>query len=428
MVSKPYSGHGEWSLMENRLNTTSAASLGALTSARIDLADFLIPHTVDVILVARHYHPTFGGLQNFTLRLAAALRSLGRQPLVVSVEEALNTKSVPTTSADQFATEVRLIAEDRSLFWHRLPTVIEASDNATVVLAVGLEQKQTVSAQLHALAKIASSGRITILRIATTGDFACRVDTHLVEACKHLQAIVVLNLAMQAEVEATLPPDSSCIVQWLPVIGSGLSDSTDTSALRLQWRREHGISPSAFVALWAGRPVRRKRLRKLLRIWCEANIDGILVLAGVDPDSESREVGDVIRWIRWHTSMDIRLIPPLSLDGMTTLYSAADCFLFTSEREGMSNAVVEAISHGLPVFASDIPGVRDILIFDESAALQLFTDTQENDFVQAIQGQAAKHPFDQHRRQRNPEAWQIFGATAVAKRYLELFERVRHKE
>lgn len=43
------------------------------------------------------------------------------------------------------------------------------------------------------------------------------------------------------------------------------------------------------------------------------------------------------------------------------LWDGVDLLLFPSVHEGSPNAVLEAIAHGVPVFASDIPEHREIL-------------------------------------------------------------------
>jgi glycosyltransferase involved in cell wall biosynthesis len=47
-------------------------------------------------------------------------------------------------------------------------------------------------------------------------------------------------------------------------------------------------------------------------------------------------------------------------DDVPRLLGAADAFVFPSLSEGLPGAVVEALATGLPVIASDIPGVREI--------------------------------------------------------------------
>lgn len=49
--------------------------------------------------------------------------------------------------------------------------------------------------------------------------------------------------------------------------------------------------------------------------------------------------------------------------------SCLDCFWIASDYEGQSNAVMEAMSAGVPVVASDIAGNRDLVIHDETGLL-----------------------------------------------------------
>jgi glycosyltransferase involved in cell wall biosynthesis len=56
-------------------------------------------------------------------------------------------------------------------------------------------------------------------------------------------------------------------------------------------------------------------------------------------------------------------------DEMEKYYRAADAFVLTSLREGLPNALLEAMASGLPCIASRLPGVTDAIIEDGTSGL-----------------------------------------------------------
>jgi glycosyltransferase involved in cell wall biosynthesis len=46
---------------------------------------------------------------------------------------------------------------------------------------------------------------------------------------------------------------------------------------------------------------------------------------------------------------------------LSDIYERADCLLNLSFYEGMSNVVLEAMAHGLPVIASKVPGNTEVV-------------------------------------------------------------------
>ena len=63
---------------------------------------------------------------------------------------------------------------------------------------------------------------------------------------------------------------------------------------------------------------------------------------------------------------NVRLLPPIANVESVDL-SMYDCFLFTSQFEGMPNVVLEMVERGIPVVACDVGGLRET--FDDEAVL-----------------------------------------------------------
>jgi glycosyltransferase involved in cell wall biosynthesis len=55
----------------------------------------------------------------------------------------------------------------------------------------------------------------------------------------------------------------------------------------------------------------------------------------------------------------------LEKEDLWKIYLASDLFVLPSKSEGMSNAMLEALGSGLPCLGSNIPGIKDILLYEE---------------------------------------------------------------
>jgi glycosyltransferase involved in cell wall biosynthesis len=66
---------------------------------------------------------------------------------------------------------------------------------------------------------------------------------------------------------------------------------------------------------------------------------------------------------------------------------AIDVFVITSDREGMSNAMLEAMAFGVPIVSTPVSGAGEALMPDSSGASPgLVTSFEENSIADAIQG------------------------------------------
>lgn len=147
-------------------------------------------------------------------------------------------------------------------------------------------------------------------------------------------------------------------------------------------------SPHPLIFMAGGvRPVKRSAwaidLVEALRQ--QSGRDAHLAIAGpVRETGEWRRVQEKAESRPW-----VHLVGDLSRDEMPLWYRAADVFLNTSEVEGVSNAIMEAMSSGALVLASDIQGNRALI--NPGRTGLVFGDA--DDFVMRMEDILA-HPDD----------------------------------
>jgi glycosyltransferase involved in cell wall biosynthesis len=122
-------------------------------------------------------------------------------------------------------------------------------------------------------------------------------------------------------------------------------------------RRRFGLRGDDYV-LFVGRLVPEKAPDLLLRAFSAIDGDAKLVLAG-----GSSFTDEFVRSLRSLAAADPRIILPGYVYGdlLEELYSNAAVFALPSLLEGLPLTLLEAISYGIPVVASDIPPHREVL-------------------------------------------------------------------
>lgn len=135
-----------------------------------------------------------------------------------------------------------------------------------------------------------------------------------------------------------------------------------------------------------GRFVERKRQQILLNVWDTLPQDvrdrACLIFvggkAGYDhPDSIYSEIRDRIEKTQGAISIDLvdRATMPLYIQ-------ASDAMFFPSLREGWPLSIMEVMACGVPVFASDIEGVRDVIVTDKTGFLfDPYSEGQIRDYL-----------------------------------------------
>lgn len=183
-------------------------------------------------------------------------------------------------------------------------------------------------------------------------------------------------------------------------------------------RRQLGWG-DGFCLLYVGRFSPEKQLDRFLEVFAqalrEARAQASWALVGTGPQEER------LKGIAQSPGLKetVRFYAPVT--EVERFYAAADAFVLPSVSEGLSNALLEAMSSGLAVLASRVGGTREAvqdgvsgLLFDpgDGAAMKaaLLRLLSEPGLSQAL-GRRARE-----------EALARFDLSSVAKRYLQLYE------
>ncbi len=129
---------------------------------------------------------------------------------------------------------------------------------------------------------------------------------------------------------------------------------------RAAWRARLGADTSCLVACMVANLGPNKDHATLLRAWRmvsdglgAAGRKGVLALAGRPDAAEDLQAS--IQALR--LDREVRLLG--EVEDVPGLLSAADLSVFSSRSEGCPNGVLEAMAAGLPVVATDCPGIRE---------------------------------------------------------------------
>jgi glycosyltransferase involved in cell wall biosynthesis len=137
--------------------------------------------------------------------------------------------------------------------------------------------------------------------------------------------------------------------------------------VRAEVRRELGIAEEAQVIVTVGRQEYQKGQVHLVAALTEISKNhpgAVLLLVGREGNAtaEIREAAAM-----FGNEPVLRIVGERS--DVHRLLAAADLFVFPSLFEGLGGAVIEAMGSGLPIVASDIPALREVLGGDENAVL-----------------------------------------------------------
>src|SRR6185503_12683736 len=188
-----------------------------------------------------------------------------------------------------------------------------------------------------------------------------------------VDGIVVNARRMAGSFESLDGFDSSKI----RVIWNGV-DTRHAPADPMKLRQELDIPARQFLIGTVARLARQKRLDRLLEV-TSLLPDVTCIIAG--DGTRREELTEVAESLG--VSERVRFLG--NRDDVGDVLAALDVFVVTSDSEGLSNAMLEAMSYGVPVVSTDVSGAEDALAPDEDGSKPgIVTSFDSREIAEAI--------------------------------------------
>lgn len=382
---------------------------------------------IRVAVVIPRYFPIFGGAENQCRALCKELQLAGSATVAFVLTKLVDPSSPRRENVDGIAVH-RLGPRglgrwsQYAFFVSMLVRLILTRSEYDVIHSHASGLPGAFSTLAGLLAK-----RPVILKISTNGELlrAHRrpsrnsVGTALWRLIAWMNAryanIVALNGEGLAEAAAAGARSARIIENGVDLSIFRPPRSNERDELRLRY----GIPLDSNVLLFTGRFVRRKGIDLLATAFEAVLLDPaanrlLLLLVGSD-DLQIGSAVDAIGKLAQHGRERVRIIPPVtSPDEHLRL---ADAFVFPSRREGMPNAVLEALATGLPCIVSDIAPHRELAVANPFARFLFFKSGDAEDLARALRDYAVNPKRDTRQSSLNNK----YVIESVAARYAELY-------
>jgi glycosyltransferase involved in cell wall biosynthesis len=179
--------------------------------------------------------------------------------------------------------------------------------------------------------------------------------------------------------------------------------------------RRFGLEPGQYF-LHVGRMVPEKRQLELMQAYARQPRRWRLVLAGaLNADAYSLQVQSAAR------ATGTILAGYLKGEALQQLYSHAGAFVLPSSHEGLPIAMLEALSYGLPVLASDIPANMEVGL--DSSSYYPLGDTDA--LAAGLARLEEERPDSQSRRARRLWAAERYDWQRIAEQTMSVYKELR---
>jgi len=323
--------------------------------------------SADVVAIIARFLPHIGGAQTHLFELGRRLVRRGHSVSVL-------TKAAPHSPAHEIVEGITVHRFDRpkllggddsfaSIYEHVKSRIFEHPTVLYVFLNVGtLAQGKTIwTIRLLELAREKSIP--TVVRITSSGRVSrlAREYPRGIEVLRHTDCIVALNPGIQKELRDAGVGQSKIVF---------LPNGVDHNHFRPAAPTYTSPTSNGKMFLSASRLDPKKRLPDLLVLWgkylnCLADSNSHLRIVAQPHDAkDTRDWLNIVEFAADAGLEHVDLVPGVAHELINRSYQNADVYITLSVEEGMSNALLEAMSTGLTVIAPATDAVKPLIVDD----------------------------------------------------------------
>lgn len=109
-------------------------------------------------------------------------------------------------------------------------------------------------------------------------------------------------------------------------------------------------------------------------------------------------------------------------DGLIDLLKCSDIFIFPTRLEGFPMVIIEAMAAGLPIVTTNSPGVREVVIHNDTALLSEIDDVNSivSNIIKLMNDNNLKEKLVQHAKKELPK----YNLNNIAEQYLDLYKQL----
>ena len=384
---------------------------------------------IRVCAFSYYFPPHFSGAGLYALSLAKALAKQDVQFFFVSVD---NSNLARKDRHEGF--DVYRIADgprkhgEFILWWNLWRTMYSLRDRFDIIHALGSTYRNSA---VGPIGRLLGKKSLTTVSMAQNDLYNIgrtlpgRLQGHLLG---YVDRYVSLSRQITDEIRQ-LPLDSGRAVE----IPQGVNPERFFPAEAIEknaLRRQLGV-PDGPLALYVGVFDSRKNVEWLVRTWAKRRemFSGwrLLLVGPASRDQRDAGLRPVLQEFVNQQGLQDRILFHDFSPRIEDYYRCAEIFILPSHNEGMPNAVVEAMSCGMPCAVTKISGTTDLITHGESG--MLFEVNDEESFAAALRPLVLDRAVRERIGQRAAAIIrEKYSFDQVADRYLSLYRQMLNRE